>query len=388
MKKLIFIFFLVITRLVTNAQWTITSGPSEPNVTSLAANDSIVIAGCSSASSNLGGHRTLNQGNNWSPTGGNLLSKFTSLAINSVNGVIYAGGGNTFYQSSDNGSTFTNTNNGLSPYTTYDIIIDGSNLYASTQGVYFSNNSGLNWSLISPVIASYKMDKSNDTIIVATINSGIYLSTDNGVSWINIVLGLPSNIADVKIVGNNYLAATVSGILISTNNGASWTTTNLTLNTQCIYQVGTTLFAGCSGGGVYYSTNGGTTWIAENTGLTNLTVYSLSSNSTYLFAGTTGYVFRRPLIDFGIISSISNQNDNEKEIRIIPNPSFGNFIINQAKAKKLEIEIHNSFGNVIYKTVSEDSNIKIDLGNTSKGIYFIRIIDSSKDIIERKIILN
>ena len=306
MKKFYLINFFAILSSVTHAQWVITSGPSEPNVIALAANDNVVMAGCSSIGSNQGGHRTLNEGTNWLATGFSLLSKFNSLAINPNSGTIYAGGIACFYQSFDNGATFTNTNNGLLSNNTRDIIVEGNNLYASGNGIYLSTNGGFNWSLISPVINSYKMDKIGNTMIVGSSTTGVHLSLDNGSNWTNPSTGLPTNISDVKIVGTNLLAASASGIFISTNNGLTWTITNHTLSTSCFYQIGSTLFAGCGGGGVYYSNDGGNIWIASNTGLSNMTVYSLTSNSNFLFAGTTGYVFRRPLADFGIATNCSN----------------------------------------------------------------------------------
>jgi hypothetical protein len=306
MKKVYVIIFFSMLNAATQAQWVITSGPSEPNIVTLSANDEVIMAGCSSVGSNQGGHRTLNEGNNWSATGFSLLSKFNSLAINPNTGTIYAGGLNCFYQSFDNGASFTNTNTGLSAYTTRDIHVEGNNLYASDYGIYLSTNGGFNWSLISPVINSNKMDKIGNTILVGTLTAGVYLSLDNGNNWTNPNTGLPTNITDVKIIGTNLLAANASGVFISTNNGLTWTITNLTSSTQCFYQIGSTLFAGCGGGGVYYSNDGGNTWIASNAGLSNMTVYSLTSNSNYLFAGTTGYVFRRPLTDFTIVTNCSN----------------------------------------------------------------------------------
>jgi len=380
------IILLTFFGLSANAQWAITTGPSEPNVVALGANNTVLLAGCSSAGSSLGGYRTLNNGNTWTPTGTSLVSKFSSIAVNSGNGTIYAGGQACFYQSADNGATFTNTNTGLSSYTTDDIVIDGTKLYASAQGIYLSINGGLNWSLISPVISSRRMDVSGSIILVGTTTTGVYLSTNSGSTWATATSGLPTNIADVKIVGTNFLVATASGVYISTNSGSTWTITNLTISTNCIYQIGSTLFAGCNGG-VYYSTNGGNTWIASNTGLTNMTVYSLTSNATYIFAGTTGYVFRRPLSDFGLTTSVLNQNNMTADITLAPNPNNGIFTISQNNTTKTEIEIHNIVGELIYTTTTTMSQTTIDLSRQPKGIYFVRTTDTNKSVTNKKIII-
>jgi photosystem II stability/assembly factor-like uncharacterized protein len=388
MKKIYTIIFLVTVNFVTKAQWVTTSGPSEPYTVALAANDIVVMAGCSSAGSNQGGHRTLDEGTNWLTTGFSLLSKFNSLAINPSTGTIYAGGLACFYQSFDNGANFTNTNSGLSSNTTRDILVDGNNLYASVFGVYLSTNGGFNWSLISPAINSTKMDKIENTILVGTMTAGVYLSVDNGSNWTNPTAGLPTNITDVKIIGTNLLVSTASGIYISTNNGTSWTLTNLSSPTECIYQVGSMLFAGCiGGGGVYYSNDGGNTWIASNTGLSNTSVYSLTSNSNYLFAGTAGYTFRRPLSDYGILTSITTEYITTKDVTIAPNPTTGILTINQPTSQKSEIEIYNQLGKLIDTKITTGKTSTIDLSNLKKGIYLVRITDLNKNVVSKKIVL-
>lgn len=385
MIKTYAITLLTIISIFAKAQWVITTGPSEPNVSALAANDNVLIAGCSSASSNYGGHRTSDEGTNWTSTGVNLISKFNSLAINPTTGTVYAGGLSCFYQSFDNGATFTLSNSGMVSGFTRDILVEGNNIYAANSGIYLSTNGGFNWNLISASLGATKLDKSGNLILVASSNSGVYLSNDNGSNWSNPNIGLPPTIQDVKIFGTNLLASSTSGVYISTNNGTTWTLTNLTLATWCLYQVGVTLFAG-TGAGVYYSNDGGNTWIASSTGLTNLTVYSLASNSNYLFAGTNGYVFRRPLIDFGMITS--NLNNNFTATAISPNPSTGIFTLTNINSYKSEVEIFNQVGEIVYRTFTTAENTKIDLSNLAKGIYFLRLTDSNFAILTKKIVIN
>jgi photosystem II stability/assembly factor-like uncharacterized protein len=387
MKTIYLLILFLITHTLANAQWVITSGPSEPLISSLAANDNVLIAGCSSASSNYGGHRTLNEGTSWTPTGTSLISKFNSLAINPNSGTVYAGGFSCFYQSFDNGATFTLSNNGMLSGNTRDILVDGTNIYAANSGIYLSTNGGFNWSLISPAMAATKLDKSGNIILVGTSNAGVYLSIDNGSTWTNPNSGLLANtIQDVKISGTNLLAATASGVYISTNSGTTWSLSNLSLSTWCFYNVGTTLFAGTDPGGVYYSNDGGNTWIAANTGLTNMSVYSFASNSNYLFAGTNAYVFRRPLIDFGMITS--NKINTSNGIEISPNPSTGIITLTKINTYKSEIEVFNQIGEKVYTTITNAENTKIDLSNLAKGIYFLRMTESNKDIFTKKIVLN
>jgi hypothetical protein len=382
---------LVITALlstsIAKSQWTITNGPTEPNTSCLAANDVVLLAGCSSASSNQGGHRSLDQGDTWFPTGTTALSKFTALAVNPTSGIVYAGGNNGFYQSFDDGATFTNSNNGLAPYTTRDIIIEGNNIYASTSGVYLSTNGGFNWNSISPALNSVKIDKSGSTIVAGTFDTGVHLSLDNGLSWTNPTSGIPTNIKDVKIVGSNLLAATSTGVYISYNNGLTWTQTNLTNSTNCFHQIGSVLFAGCAANGVFYSNDGGNIWIGSSTGMGNITVTSLTSNSNYIFAGTNGSVYRRSLSDYGIITNTKTDISIMDSFLFFPNPSEGSITLEHNFHDDSELEIFNQLGKLVLTKKIIEPNLCIDITNLAKGVYSLRLKSNNSFSISKKLVL-
>lgn len=381
MRTIYTFVLLLLANTTIQAQWVLTSGPTEAYVTALAANDNVIIAGCSSIGSNQGGHYSLDDGDNWTSTGFSLVSKFKSLAINPSTGTIYAGGQNCFYQSFDNGVSFTNTNTGLTAYDTYDIIVEGTDLYASNSGIYKSTNGGFNWTMLTNSMNATKIDKSGNIFIAATASTGVHLSLNNGSTWSNATTGLPTNITDVLISGSNLLASTVSGIYISTNNGSNWALTNLTTSTWCMYKIGTTLFAGCDNGSIYYCNDGGNTWIASSAGLANFAVYSFTSNSNYIFAGTTSHVYRRPLIEFGNITKIENQNTS-LNFDLIPNPNSGQVVISMNNNSTIEIEITNTLGQIIYQTKSRENKISIDLNNERAGVYFVKVSDG---VIAKKI---
>ena len=387
MKKSVVLFILLSGVKTSNAQWEITSGPTEPNVTVLAAKENLLLAGCASASNSLGGYRTFNQGDNWAPIGTMLISKFNSLEIDQSNDVVYAGGLNCFYKSTDNGNTFTNTNAGLSPYIVRDIFIDGNNLYTSCQGVYLSTNGGLNWSLNSPVFSSTKMDKSGNVILVGSLNGGVRFSLNNGVSWTNVTAGIPTTIADVKIIGTNFFIATPFGLYTSSNNGIGWAVTDLDINVNSLHLVNSTLFAGCDDG-VYFSSNNGISWNFSNSGLTNSTVFSITSDSTYLYAGTTGYVFRKALAEFGVLTS-NNNNQNQFALEDFSVLSTnGVLAISKKEAANSFLNIYSIDGKKIKSLVFNEITKQIDLSYLTKGIYIIQIFSENGKSFNRKFILN
>ena len=116
---------------------------------------------------------------------------------------------------------------------------------------------------------------------------GVFISTNNGISWTQTSLN-NTNVNALATLGNNIFAGTFSsGVLVSTNNGANWTQTSL--NTNTIYSLtvtGNTIYAGTNNSSIYYSTNNGNNW--NMIFLANQVVYSIAFNGGYILAGTAG----------------------------------------------------------------------------------------------------
>ncbi len=291
----------------TTAQWTATTGPTQPNVVSVATASANTFAAAGAAVS-----YTANNGTNWTIVNNGLAGTIYSVATKGADVFAGASAGAVF-QSSNNGTNWTNTSTGLPAYDIRSLTVNGNDIYAGTFGVYRSANSGLLWTKLNQTwnASVVSVAVSGNTILAATTSSGCYISTDNGANWNTINTGLPSSLNAVAIVGTTFLAGANSGLYISTNSGANWTLTSVTDAIGSFTSVGTNVFAGgSSGGGVFLSTNSGGTWAAINNGLTNLTVYSLATNSTYVFAGTTGYVWKRLLTEVLPITYTINTSSN------------------------------------------------------------------------------
>jgi hypothetical protein len=145
-------------------------------------------------------------------------------------------------------------------------------------------------------------DGAGGTNLFAANGSGVYLSTNDGTSWIGVNTGLTNTYVYALAVspaaggtrGTNLFAGTANGVFLSTNSGTSWTAVNLGLTTgtpvYALAVLGTNLFAGGSGG-IFLSTNNGTSWTAVNTGSTNNMAFAFAVSGANLFAGTGGGVF-------------------------------------------------------------------------------------------------
>jgi len=159
----------------------------------------------------------------------------------------------------------------------------------------FSNNINAQWVNVSNGLGSenvLSLASNGNNIIAGTNFSGVYVSTNNGESWIQTSLdsGL---VQAVAIDGNTYFAGTritpgppYGSLYISTNNGLSWTQNalnNYTIN--AIWANGNIIYVGTSANtptGFFKSINYGVSWANH----INFPVYSLAVNGNTVYAGT------------------------------------------------------------------------------------------------------
>ncbi len=206
------------------------------------------------------------------------------------------------------------------PYASYVncFVVSGTNLFAGTQdsGVYLSTDSGISWTEMSnglPTSSGYCPVEClvvSGTKIFAGLGNvapgGVFRSTDGGKSWTTANTVLTNNTVYALAVSGSNLLASTGHVFISTNDGTSWTVIDSGLSTsQTVYSVAvcdSNLFAGSGSidsGNVFRSTNNGTTWVAVSNGLPNdlgpFEAFAVSGSN--LFAGianvevNTGDVF-------------------------------------------------------------------------------------------------
>jgi photosystem II stability/assembly factor-like uncharacterized protein len=222
------------------ASWTWLSGYTRPECWAITFNDSNhIFAG----DGDWGGlMRSTDDGDSWVQLLPNSVAVL-SIAIDSV-GVIYVGASNNYYKSTDNGVTWTSIYTGLPSLeiaTTLckqrDEIFVGTGYILQGDGVYHSTNGGVNWigrGLSGQTV--YSLTKDNyGTLFAGTKDSGVYKSSDNGLTWLQINNGLYNkNIFRVKTGPSDVLFAcseSDGGIYRSSNFGESWEITGVTAGT-------------------------------------------------------------------------------------------------------------------------------------------------------------
>ena len=227
------------------------------------------------------------------------------------------------------GQIFTSANSGVSwtvqanaPSTNWESVAssaDGTKLAAAAYGglIYTSANAGVTW---TPQIGSGSLPWSavassadGTKLVAATYNenlntlhdSGIYNSTDSGVTWTRQTNGLPTTDSSTWTAvtcsadGTKVAAASQSYLIYtSTNSGANWTA-----RTGSTYEYWSSLACSASGselvavsypvgvnqkfGQVSVSTNWGAAWVSQTNGI-NWQSVAASSDASKLVAVSFG----------------------------------------------------------------------------------------------------
>jgi hypothetical protein len=232
-------------------------------------------------------------------------------------------------------------------------------------------------------------------LLAGTLGSGVFLSSDNGMTWTPSSAGLPN--AEVlcfavpsTVAGGSMIFAGTSGggIFLSTDNGVHWTAANAGLAELDVRSLGfipsgtggTVLLAGTGGGGVFVSTDNGSFWTSANTGLANTDVRSIAISGHDIVVGTGGGgVWKRSLTD--IITSIqiptSNLPSHFSLDQNYPNPFNPTTAITYrtGNAGKVSLKVFSVIGTEVATLVDEtqdagEHKVGFHATNFPSGVYF------------------
>jgi photosystem II stability/assembly factor-like uncharacterized protein len=260
--------------------------------------------------SSVGVFRSTDNGDNWTLSNSGITdNRVFCFGGNST--YVYTGTATGVFRSSNNGDNWVLMNSGFTnPYVGVNVIFyKSNNLFAGTGGVGIlkSTNDGGNWARSNSGLnacAVKSVDFTTSGNIVTGLTGGVFVSSDNGLSWIQSDEGITNTLINVVRVhpngtffaGSFPLTGTpLSGVFRSTNNGVSWAVAmsgfTYTYNNvlDFVFNSAGDIFAGTNDN-VYKSTNNGDNWFRANNGLTNSQVYALAINyqNGYIFAGTFG----------------------------------------------------------------------------------------------------
>lgn len=279
------------------------------------------------------------------------------------------------------------------------LAINGENIFAGTyeDGIFLSTDEGSNWTEVNNGLDGKEVRSlaiSGETIFAGT-RSGLFISTNNGANWTNVIMGSTNpDIRSFAISGNNIFAGTWDdGVFLSTDNGTSWNAVNNGLPMlsadKSLAIIGDTVFVGILdwNGGVYLSTDNGSNWNAINAGLTidnetNAYALSLGFSENNIFAGTRIGIWRRPLTE--IITGIDKSKENMPAAFLLgqnyPNPFNPTTTINFSIPKNsyVFLKIFNDLGKEVRTLVngvkpSGNYQIEFDASTLPSGVYYYRL---------------
>ncbi len=285
------------------------------------------------------------------------------------------------------------------------------NLYVACRDVYKSTNAGNTWAPISDdlyqnSLSTLNVASSDENYIYVTYSRLIYVTKDGGVNWNPVVLNFNTgDITDLEIDINDpeKIYVTCAGyndtlkVFMSEDGGDNFTNisknlpnipaTTLILDNEfpgAIY-VGMEL-------GIYYTDSSLDEWIPyqENMPHVEISELEIQYSSRKLRAATYGRgVWESPLFPTVISTGYKELND---QFTLYPNPTQGtiNIQLNSKLKKGSNISIHvlNVAGIQVKKydfdSISKKSTL--DLGDLSKGVYFIKIIGEDFEKVEKVIL--
>ena len=151
---------------------------------------------------------------------------------------------------------------------------------ANAQWVQMSNGMGTDKKVFS-------LAAKDNLIFAGTNTNGIYISSNNGLSWYQSSLGNIS-VNAIHVEGSDiYVGTSYTGVYRSNDNGTNWIQTSL--NASTVYSLASNtyyVFAGYDSG-ICKTTNKGETWTYNDKPSTR----SFLANGNYVLAGTMGGVY-------------------------------------------------------------------------------------------------
>lgn len=247
---------------------------------------------------------------------------------------------------------------------------------------------GYNWEAIDRDIKDITVSDVaviDNNLFVSSLNNGVYFSGDSGAQWTEINNGISTYIRTLAVSGNRLFAAGDYGNIFSTDdNGTNWTKHDTPAENaiRSIAVSGTSIFAASSGNGVIYSGDGGNSWTEINDGLMRINFMSLAVRDKSIYAGSLGgSIWRRNLSD---ITGVKHKRSDEAKTLHPGTPAValkGNlltFRFSLHSTKEIAIRVFNLTGKLTGKLIDKNlgpgfHSIACDISKMPPGCYIINM---------------
>jgi hypothetical protein len=351
------------------------------------------------AGTNRGGaFRTTDGGTTWSAinTG---LPYAPILSFAGVNAKIFAAAGESgVFASSDNGEHWFPVDSSLSDYDVHALASNGTTLFAGARGgVFLSTDDGVTWTrgnhgmMNDPYLHVDALCISGATLYCGNQIGQVFLSKDGGMNWSQIGTGFTgSYISSLTVSGTNLFAGSDKSVALSSNSEPPWKIAySGETYVQALSVAGTNLFVGMDGffgGGIFllrdaYSilrTPVNSDWKDVSAGLAGQHISSLVVSDSCLYAGTVGQgVWRRPLSE---MIGDSHQSPQYLLYQNYPNPFNDQSVIRFEVRSVVHstLKVYNLLGSEVATLLDDwtpagwyECNFKPK--NLASGVYFYKL---------------
>lgn len=278
------------------------------------------------ASAGGGLYRSKDNGDSWV----NLAKGwFLSIAFNSRGHIFLGTNGSGIHRSTDDGVNWVQVDHGFSSRVIHSLSINSNDeVFAGSDRIHRSLDYGNNWALIGGLAYdSYSLIANvNGAIFAGTNGYGIFRTTDEGDTWLQVNNGL----TDLKVFaltvnakGHVFAGTNTGNLYRSTDNGDSWThiftirergvidprASSLACNSSGY------IFVGSASAGMWRSIDGGDSWVRIIPAASSYFSSIIINSSEHVLAGASGYY------GGGSISYSTDGGDNWK--RLYTTSSFG-----------------------------------------------------------------
>ena len=404
MKHILSLLIILVTLFYTHlfAQWQTCNGPYGGSLNALTNNGSFVFAGTYSG----GFYKSSNDGSTWTQANFGL----TNTTINCLvmkDQYIFAGTLGGVFRLPPSGASWVPVNTGITFQSIYTLAVSGNHLFAGTYGggVFVSTNNGSSWTAVNNGLGSIYIRTSavGFGYVYMGTEGGVYRSNNAGASWTASNNGLnPLSTFSLGIAGGNLYAGTYNGgIYRSVNEGSSWTAVNsgIPANTTVNTFIGVNwnILAGTYSNGIFVSSNSGGSWSQENNGFPgNTSLYAFTIKGSLIFAGTNGSgAWKRILSQIiGIKQIASNIPDKFSLSQNYPNPFNPKTKIKMQIAKLGEVKliVYDALGREVETLVNEQLRpgtyeVEFNGSNYTSGVYFYLLIAGDYVDVKKMILL-
>ncbi|MCF6766939.1 hypothetical protein L3V86_00965 [Thiotrichales bacterium 19S11-10] len=189
-------------------------------------------------------------------------------------------------------------------------MFDSDDNFVSINWINLTAADGLYYNFLNSVFVD------TDQRIYLGTNSGLLISSTlsegedkHNYTWTNTLKG--NQVHYTYVANNSIYAATNNGLFISSDNGLSWNQELPDINVNNVYVNGNAVYA-ATNNGVYISSDNGSTWESEPTILTGQKVNVVTGDSSgNIYVGTEGdglYVFDQDLDQVGHLKNSGDDN--------------------------------------------------------------------------------